>query len=153
MTEEGIDYHSQEFRNEDGTTRILRLWDQTLEANAERGQLPPEGFLSGVEFTREQINEALAQPSRREGEQIVPSRDISGHGTAVAGIAAGRSGVAPESQLLIVKLGNPRENSFPRTTELMRALAYCINTAVFYGMPVAVNLSFGNTYGDHVPYH
>lgn len=149
IIDSGIDYYSREFRNEDGTTRILRLWDQTLIPNAERGQLPPEGFFSGVEFTREQINEALAQPSRREGEQIVPSRDISGHGTAVAGIAAGRSGVAPESQLLIVKLGNPREDSFPRTTELMRALAYCINTAVFYGMPVAVNLSFGNTYGDH----
>ena len=45
--------------------------------------------------------------------------------------------------------GPPRADSFPRTTELMRALTYVVNKAVELAMPVAVNLSFGNTYGAH----
>ena len=87
----------------------------------------------------------------------MPSIDTSGHGTAVAGIAAGNgggrgaayAGIARESSLLVVRLGAPRENSFPRTTELMRALTYVAKKAVELRMPVAVNLSFGNTYGAH----
>ena len=79
------------------------------------------------------------------------------HGTAVAAIASaggnlseGRyQGVAPESGLIVVKLGSPRPDSFPRTTELMRALAYMVRKAVSMGMPLAINLSFGNTYGSH----
>ena len=88
---------------------------------------------------------------------VCPSRDISGHGTHVTGIAAGNGiasqgryrGVAYESPLLIVKLGTPGEQSFPRTTELMQAVDYCIRKAQEYGMPVVLNLSFGNNYGSH----
>ncbi len=75
----------------------------------------------------------------------------------MAGIAAGGggyggaayAGVARESDLLIVRLGTPRAESFPRTTELMRALTYAVNKAIELKMPVAINLSFGNTYGAH----
>lgn len=82
---------------------------------------------------------------------------MSGHGTAVAAIAAGNGweggghyrGVAWESELLVVKLGTPLADSFPRTTELMRALDYVVGIAQEWRMPVAVNLSFGNTYGSH----
>lgn len=138
MTQEGISYWNQDFRKADGTTRILYLWDQVLDR----------------EFTQEQINEALAAGSRQQAEQIVPSIDTTGHGTAVAGIAAGNAGaayagIARESDLLIVRLGTPRTASFPRTTELMRALTYTVNKAIELKMPVAINLSFGNTYGAH----
>lgn len=141
VIDSGISYWNQDFRKPDGSTRILRLWDQVLDR----------------EFTREEINEALAAGSRLAAEQIVPSIDTSGHGTAVAGIAAGNggergavyAGVARESELLIVRLGTPRADSFPRTTELMRALTYTVNRAREFGMPVAINLSFGNTYGAH----
>ena len=141
VIDSGISYWNQDFRKPDGSTRILRLWDQVLDR----------------EFTREEINEALAAGSRQAAEQIVPSIDTSGHGTAVAGIAAGNggergaayAGVARESELLIVRLGTPRADSFPRTTELMRALTYTVNRAREFGMPVAINLSFGNTYGAH----
>ena len=141
VIDSGISYWNQDFRKPDGSTRILRLWDQVLDR----------------EFTREEINEALAAGSRQAAEQIVPSIDTSGHGTAVAGIAAGNggergaayAGVARESELLIVRLGTPRANSFPRTTELMRALTYTVNKAREFAMPVAINLSFGNTYGAH----
>ncbi len=141
VIDSGISYWNEDFRRADGTTRILYLWDQVLDR----------------EFTRDQINEALAAGSRQQAQQIVSSIDTTGHGTAVAGIAAGGggtggvsyAGVARESDLLIVRLGTPRADSFPRTTELMRALTYTVNKAVALQMPVAVNLSFGNTYGAH----
>ena len=147
IIDSGIDYENEVFRNGDGSTRIRNLWDQTIPGN------PPEGYVMGTEYTREQINEALAAQTRQERLQIVPSQDFSGHGTSVAGIAAGDSegyqGVATGSELLIVKLGNPMENGFPRTTELIQALDYVVRKALEYEMPVAVNLSFGNTYGPH----
>lgn len=141
VIDSGISYWNEDFRKPDGTTRIRYLWDQVL----------------GREFDGEQINEALAAGSRQQALQIVPSVDTTGHGTAVAGIAAGGggtggtayAGVARESDLLIVRLGTPRAESFPRTTELMRALTYTVNKAIALQMPVAVNLSFGNTYGAH----
>jgi len=85
----------------------------------------------------------------------LPTRDISGHGTAVASIAAGSDplngfqGAAPGSELIIVKLGNADQISFPRTTELMRAITYVVRKAQELGKPTAINLSFGNTYGAH----
>lgn len=150
----GIDFTNRHFRNADGSSRIRYLWDQTIAPDAARGFLPPEGFLIGTEFDNNQINEALAVPSIEDRLRLVPSRDVSGHGTAVAGIAAGSDveaygGVAPQSSLLVVKLGVPDVRSFPRTTELMRALTYVVKKAQQLMMPVAINLSFGNTYGAH----
>lgn len=114
---------------------------------------PPEGFTVGVEFNAEQINRALNAPAGQQQFQLLPSVDTSGHGTAVAGIAAGKSavyqGVAPEADLLIVKLGLPDASSFPRTTEIMRAVTYAVNKAIELRMPLVINLSFGNTYGAH----
>lgn len=141
VIDSGISYWNEDFRKADGTTRILYLWDQVLDR----------------EYDRNQINEALTAGSRAQAQQIVPSVDTTGHGTAVAGIAAGSggtggtayAGVARESDLIIVRLGTPRAESFPRTTELMRALTYTVNKAIALQMPVAVNLSFGNTYGAH----
>lgn len=180
VTREGIDYRLPEFRDENGKTRILYLWDQTLRpsapeadpaydsetapapgleedvANAEMEpdrRRPPEGYILGVEFNAEQINRALDAPDGQQQFQLLPSVDTSGHGTAVAGIAAGSSaayrGVAPEAALLIVKLGLPDASSFPRTTEIMRAVTYSVNKAIELRMPLVINLSFGNTYGAH----
>ncbi len=166
VIDSGIDYQSPEFRDQQGNTRIQFLWDQTLIPQRVNELLPeddiefagtaapPEGFLTGVEFSKYRIDAALQS---RIPTQIVPSFDTTGHGTAVAAIAAagGRlaegqfMGVAPESELLIVKMGTPAPNSFPRTTELMRALTYAVKKAVEMGRPLAINLSFGNTYGSH----
>lgn len=137
----GIDYAHPDFRKADGTTRIRNLWDQTLNR----------------EFSEEEINAALAASTEAERYRLVPSRDLSGHGTHVAGIAAGNGrasgglnrGVAYESTLIVVKLGVPEETSFPRTTELMEGLNYIVEKALMYRLPVAVNISFGNTYGSH----
>lgn len=146
----GIDYMHPDFRNPDGTTRIIAIWDQTIEGN------PPDGYMLGTEFTREQINEALKRP-QFEAYDLVGTRDLSTHGTAVAGIAAGNGrasdgryqGVAPRSELLVVKLGNPRAGNFPRTTELMQGIDYVIKKSIELKKPIAINISFGNTYGSH----
>ncbi len=166
VIDSGIDYQSPEFMDEQGNTRIQFLWDQTLTPEGVNSLLPednmefadaaapPEGFYTGVEFSKYRIDAALKS---RVPDRIVPSFDTSGHGTAVAAIAAagGRlvggqyMGVAPESELLIIKMGTPAPESFPRTTELMRALTYAVKKAVEIGKPLAINLSFGNTYGSH----
>ena len=149
IADSGIDFRHADFRNADGTTKIVALWDQSLPPDEERGRKPPDGFRMGTEFTTAQINAALSAEGTAATDEIRDVRDTSGHGTAVAGIAGGNGGVAPESGLLIVKLGIPQEDSFPRTTELMRALTYLVKKAVEIGAPIAVNISFGNTYGPH----
>lgn len=152
IVDSGIDYENPDFRNEDGTTRVVSLWDQSITGR------PPSGYATGSEYTQEEINAALAEPDRTARSRIVPSRDTSGHGTAVAGIAAGNGrgsegriyrGAAPEAELLIVKMGTPRPDGFPRTTELMLGVDYVIRKALELRRPVAVNISFGNTYGSH----
>lgn len=141
ILDSGIDYSHPDFRNTDGSTRILALYDESLDR----------------EFTAEKINQALKATNEQERFRIVPSRDTSGHGTHVAGIAAGNGrasggvdkGVAYESSLLVVKLGTAEPNGFPKTTQLMRGLDYVVNKSLELQMPMAVNISFGNNYGSH----
>lgn len=92
-------------------------------------------------------------------QRICPSIDISGHGTHVAGIAAGNGngneqntkyrGVAYESTLIIVKLKTSGGASFPTTTQIMLAVDFCIRKSVDMNMPIAINLSFGTSNGSH----
>ena len=146
IVDSGIDVFHPDFRNEDGTTRIRELWDQTVPNETE------SFFNRGRIFTSEDINRALA-----ENDRSFPSRDLSGHGTHVAGIAAGngrasqgrQKGVAPASSLLIVKLGNVFPEGFPRTTELMLGMEYCVRRSIEWQLPLALNISFGNSYGSH----
>lgn len=141
VLDSGIDYYLDDFRNSDGTTRIAALWDQT----------------SDRVYTQEEINAALETGNRAGARELVPSFDSGGHGTAVAGVAAGNGrgssgayrGIAYEAELLVVKLGTARAGGFPRTTELMRAVNFAVTRAVELGKPLAVNISFGNTYGSH----
>ena len=141
VIDSGIDYLHSDFRNPDGTTRIGLLADQ------DRDRI----------YTREEINAALETGSRSSALELVPSTDPSGHGTAVAAIAAGNGregngvyrGVAYESELMVVKLGTPLTDSFPRTTQLMKALDLVVRRARDMNRPLAVNISFGNTYGSH----
>ena len=150
IVDSGVDYRHPAFLTADGKSRILRLWDQSIPGN------PPEGYATGTEYTNEEINEALSL-SVQEGRRLVPSEDGSGHGTAVLGVAAGsdfsrgavKRGVAYESDLLVVKMGIPRQDSFPRTTELMQGVDYLVRQAIRLGRSIAINLSFGNNYGSH----
>lgn len=127
----GIRAESMEFRNADGSTRILNIWDQT----------------TGTEYDRNQIDESLQNETKDTAR--IPGADVLGHGTQVAAIACGSSGVAAQADILVVKLGLATKNGFPRTTQLMEALDYVVRKAIDYGKPLAVNISFGNNYGDH----
>lgn len=163
VLDSGVDWTRRDFRKENEDTRIRFLWDQTLRpdvlGNATPGEdalrRPPAGFVMGVEFSEEQINRALAADLPQEQYRLLPSRDISGHGTAVTGIGAGYNpqegyiGVATRADLLIVKLGIPGELGFPRTTEVMRGVVYALQKAQELQMPLVINLSFGNNYGSH----
>ena len=150
VIDSGIDYTLPDFRNEDGTTRIRYLWDQSLKAV--EGEHAPAGYNLGVEYTKNELDYVLL---RNDNNIVIRTRDFSGHGTAVASIAAGNgrgsggvyAGVAPRSELIVVKLGNPMSGGFPRTTELMQGIDYVIRKALELRMPAAVNISFGNTYG------
>ena len=139
VLDSGIDITLPEFRKTDGSTRIRYLLDQTM---------------GNREFSGEKLDEFLLSGERNS----FPGMDTSGHGTAVAGIAAASSvrreegnyqGVATEAELLIVKLGIPEARSFPRTTEIMRGVTWAIRKSLELGMPLVINLSFGNSYGAH----
>lgn len=188
VLDSGIHYLLKDFQNEQGS-RILYLWDQTLYPDETKGFLPPAGFTEGVEFTKADIDRAIAASrenmtgisvsqqtvNSQAAREVVPSRDITGHGTAVAGIAAGSSisplyqGVAPKSDLLVVKVGGnqrtvnaqqiavdgissevmPSTENFPLTTDLMRAITYVLQKAEELKRPVVINMSIGDTYGAH----
>lgn len=151
IIDSGIDYSHPDFRLDNGETRILDLWDQTIPGS------PPEGFTIGSSYTSDQINEALEASNPIARMEILPSIDLSGHGTHVAGIAAGNGrasngryrGVASESNLIVVKLGSSVGGSFPSTTRLMEGIDFCIRKSIEYNMPLVTNLSFGNNYGAH----
>ena len=109
----GISIENPEFKNPDGTTRILDIWDQTISGT------PPYNYKIGTAYSREQINEALKATSVQQRVTMVPTSDIQGHGSSVAEIACGNSGVASKSDIIVVKMGLAGESSFPRTTQLM----------------------------------
>ena len=143
VIDSGIDYFHPDFRNEDGTTRIAWLW------------------ADGKEYSETQINAALEQTDMKKALEIVPVTDISGHGTHVAGIAAGNGrassgrnrGVAYESRLLVVQIKSRRADAAPLTTQLMEAVEYVTKKAIEEKTPVAINISYGNNYGSHEPYN
>lgn len=147
VIDSGIDYMHPDFRNADGTTRILSLWDQTLPTNESSGK-----YMLGQIFSEEEINLAIS-----ENTSFVPSFDVSGHGTHVTGICAGNgraslgkyTGVAPNASLLIIKLGSFANSRTALTSHLMMALDYCVNEAGKRSMPLAINLSYGENFGPH----
>ena len=143
FVDSGIDLTHPDFQDSNGNSRVLFLWDQT------RDEDPPDGYLFGTEYNNDQINEAL-----RAGKTL--SKDESGHGTAAAGIACGNGnaskgryrGIAPEAELIVVKI-RKNKGLYPRTTELISGIDYCIRKALKFNRPLVLNISFGNNYGSH----
>lgn len=156
----GIDYREEVFRREDGSTRILSIWDQTIQTGA-----PPEGFAYGTEYRREEIDRALASD---EPETVVPSTDASGHGTRIASAAAGSlldqgvtfRGAAPLADIAVVKLKgakrylrdyyliDDRAEAFAEN-DIMEAVNYLQQMAVAFSRPVVIVIGLGTNMGSH----
>ncbi|WP_170311573.1 S8 family peptidase [Vallitalea okinawensis] len=152
----GIDYLHEAFRYEDNTSKILSIWDQTQEGT------PPEGFLYGTEFTNQQINEAI---SSDDPLSIVPTVDEIGHGTFLAGVAAGRpkprenfQGAAPDSDLIVVKLKQAKkcikdffqikEGAIAfQTNDIFQGFNYVLEKSD--GKPIVVLFAISSSDGPH----
>lgn len=152
VVDTGIKYNHPDFINDDGSSRILYLWDQTIEGT------PPVEFERGAEYTREDINSALAEETEEGRLSIVPSEDVIGHGTALAGIAGGNGrgsinrinrGVAPDCELIVVKVGRTIDDKHPGDLDIMIGIQYVLQKAEELGRPVVVLIGVGNNLTGH----
>lgn len=150
IIDSGIDYRHPAFLSENGESRIAYFWNQAAET-LDFTQIPA-GYGFGAQYTKDMITEALAE------NRPLPSTETgSGHGTSVAGIAAGNGagspglryrGVATESELIVVRLRR-KEEDFAGTTEVMLGVDYAVRKAIMENKPIAINLSFGTNDGSH----
>jgi subtilisin family serine protease len=155
----GIDYQHQAFLYNDDTTRILSIWDQSIQ----NGPIP-EGFTFGTEYRKEIINLALKSDNPLS---IVPSVDTNGHGTSIASVIAGKpnaegtfSGIVPESELVVVKLKDAKQNLkeiffVPNDTvcfqesDIILGIRYLISFAQSVSRPVVICIALGSSSGGH----
>lgn len=155
----GIDYTNKLFQYSDGTSRIVRIWDQSIMEGA-----TPDGILYGAEYTKEMIDRALAAENPYD---VVPSRDENGHGTFLAGVACGGEdvaadfiGAAPQAQIAVVKLKGAKEylrefffvpDGVPayQENDIMMGVSYLDNLANVLNMPLVICLALGNSIGSH----
>jgi len=131
----GVDYLHPAFLDEENRSRVLYIWDQTIQGR------PPDGFNYGHECGPEEINSGSC-----------PEVDTNGHGTHVASIAAGSHGVARKASLLVVKSGGPACGGGLWTFDekgILDGLAYAASKARSLGMRLVVNLSLGTDIGAH----
>ncbi len=156
----GIDYTLDTFRDEEGNSRILAIWDQTIQTGT-----PPEGFSYGTEYRREDINRALRTDAP---DEVVPSMDTNGHGTIIASLAAGSRmdaeqpfvGAAPGADIVVVKLKECKEylrrillvpDDVPayQENDIMLAVQYADRFTEVLNRPVIICLGLGTNMGDH----
>lgn len=159
IVDTGIDYTHEAFRNADGTTRIAAIWDQTIQTGPY-----PDTYYYGTEYSREQINEALQNENPRS---VVPTTDELGHGTFMAGIAAGTpnlqnnfSGVVPMAEYVVVKLKQAKQNirkvfrvpsdavSY-QENDIMFGFRYLVDVARRMSRPIAICFGLGSSQGSH----
>ena len=149
IIDSGIDWDHPDFRDplDQTKSRILRIWDQTITPGPD--ETAPQGFTFGVEYTQAHINNEIdGSPAG-----FVREKDTDGHGTHVAGTAAGNgaalssiyTGLAPKSDIVVVKAGN---GTFS-TSNLIAALDYLKNLATSLSRPIVVNMSLGSQSGAH----
>lgn len=159
IVDTGIEYTNNAFKNADNTTRIESIWDQTIQS-----ENYPGGFFYGTEYSREQINEALNSENPYD---IVPSRDEKGHGTFLAGIAAGSpdiinrfSGVVPEAEYVVVKLKEaksfakdfffiPTDVVCYQKNDIMFGVKYLTDVAKRVGKPIVICIGLGSNQCGH----
>ena len=171
LVDTGIDYRSPLFQNPDGTTRIAGIWDQSVPIEEDvlpagvPDYYPMGGSSYGTEYTREQINEALASD---DPLSLVPTQDTIGHGTFLAGLSAGSSipqedftGAAPEAELAVVKLKPakkylrdfyliPSDAPAFQENDIMMGIKYLRMMAGRLKKPLVILLAMGSNSGSHI---
>ena len=168
----GINYTDSLFRNVDGSTRIIGIWDQTNNSdnsnNIENETVKPFSAFSalyGTQYTAEEINLALNSDNPAS---IVPTRDENGHGTFLASIAAGNrderagfSGAAPQASIAMVKLKPAKQYlrdfyliqdgaEAYQENDIMMGVSYLYFLARKYSMPLVVCIPLGTNMGSHM---
>ena len=168
----GINYTDSLFRNVDGSTRIIGIWDQTNNSdnsnNIENETAKPFSAFSalyGTQYTAEEINLALTSDNPAS---IVPTRDENGHGTFLASIAAGNrderagfSGAAPQASIAMVKLKPAKQYlrdfyliqdgaEAYQENDIMMGVSYLYFLARKYSMPLVVCIPLGTNMGSHM---
>lgn len=159
IVDTGIDYRHPAFMNRDKTTRILSIWDQTIQDGP-----PPNGFTYGTEYTKASINDALQYENSLS---VVPSIDTIGHGSAIASIVAGSpdtknsfSGVVPNSELVVVKLKEAKSNlkmifSVPedklcfQESDIVLGIRYLIDVGQRLRRPLVICIALSSSQGSH----
>lgn len=166
LLDTGINYLNREFIREDDTSRILGIWDQSIES-----ERSPNTYI-GTTYTNDEINQAIqAQLKGEDPYAIVPSRDEVGHGTEMAGIIGARGyngemqGVANDCDFVVIKLLETpsykkvlRENNLPivpvyNNTEILAGVEYARQAARQYNRPLIVYFGVGSNEGSHDGYN
>lgn len=167
----GINYTDSLFRNVDGSTRIIGIWDQTNNSdnsnNIENETAKPFSAFSalyGTQYTAEEINLALNSDNPAS---IVPTRDENGHGTFLASIAAGNrderagfSGAAPQASIAMVKLKPAKQYlrdfyliqdgaEAYQENDIMMGIKYLRVEAYRLKKPMVILLGLGSNLGSH----
>lgn len=165
LVDTGIDYLNDEFINEDGTSRIQLIWDQSIKNNE------ASSVYIGKTYSNEDINKAItAFKSGTDPYEIVPSKDEVGHGTKVANIIGGKGyknevqGVAPDCEFVIVKLMESsynkkilNENGVPYTptyndSEILAGVEFLKNYSLKVKRPMVISIGIGTTEKSHSGY-
>ncbi|MBU5331966.1 S8 family peptidase [Anaerocolumna aminovalerica] len=160
MIDTGIDYTNPLFKNENNSSRIVTIWDQTIETGRY-----PAGLFYGTEYRREEINDALLS---EDPFSVVPSVDEIGHGTMLAGIAGGYdpsnpdfTGIATLAEFAVVKLkpAKPYLKEFfciPESAicyqenDIMMAVTFLQQVAINLRRPMVICLGIGTSQGPHM---
>jgi subtilisin family serine protease len=155
IIDSGIDYLHQCFQNDDQSTRILAIWDQNLEPHED--ERSPSDYTYGVEYDRIDIQRALdtGDPQGR-----LRHKDRRGHGTHVAGIAAGNGaaagnglppftfvGVAPKADIIVV--ATKTKGTISNSNNVVNAIEYLLKKAKALDKPIVINISQGDNLGAH----
>ncbi|MDR1549552.1 MAG: S8 family peptidase [Hungatella sp.] len=155
----GIDYQHPAFRNRDCTTRILSIWDQTDQSGK-----PPKDFSFGSEYGKNHINTALKS---KDPLSIVPTFDSNGHGTAIASVIAGTpdeehgfTGIVPQTELIVVKLKEAKQNLKKlffapenalcyQESDLLLGIRYLLSVSQKTDRPLVICIAMGSSQGGH----
>lgn len=161
IVDSGINYQHPAFLYADKSSKIVSIWDQSI--TDEEAPVNPS-FPYGTIYTRVDINRALQQP---DPLVVVPTTDEIGHGTAIAGLAAGSmdednsfSGTAPLSELIVVKLKQAKnvvKDFFSisqdavcyQETDIMLGIKYIVEVAKELRRPLVICVAFGTNQGPH----